>query len=50
MAWSVRNNDNHGDDGHSPLHTEGNHLLATPSSDAIDSAYLRQDGRRTGKY
>ena len=52
MAWSIRNNDDHiyDDDGHSPSHTEGNQLLATPSSDAIDSSYHRQDGRRTGKY
>ena len=51
MAWSIRNNDDHGDDdGHSSSHTEGNQLLATPSSDAVDSSYHRHDGRRTGKY
>lgn len=49
MAWSVRNVDDDDDDGHGPLHAEGDQILATPSSDAVDSAYHRQDGRRTGK-
>ena len=50
MAWSVRNDDDIGDEGHSPSRTEGSQLLSTPTSDAVDSAYHRQDGRRTGKY
>ena len=49
MAWSVRNHGDSGDEGHIPSHTEGNQWLSTPKSDAVDSAYHRQDGRRTGK-
>ena len=54
MAWSLTNDsDNDGDynhGGHGASHSEGNQTLATPSSDAVDSNYHRQDGRRNGQY
>ena len=53
MAWSVRSNGDSSDETDSQgttSHIDGNHLLATPSSDAVDSSYQRQDGRRNGEY